>query len=178
MCIEKESPQHQRQGNNCHIDADAIFTLTCCLRKASALVQMHPPIPPLPSLKVSRQRSHPSRNAAALVASVSMSINATLTCCPSNASLEHGRTSRCLHLHHHRRPEIAGGYMYVPGESREIPPCRQGSHTCYVDRQAGLMVRVVCRQRSYRYQRNRRYSSTTVHAQYLPRVRRRATCTT
>ena len=81
MCLEKESPQHQRQGNNCHIDADAISTLTCCLRKASALVQMHPPIPPLPSLKVSRQRSHPSRNAAALVGPVSMSINATLTCC-------------------------------------------------------------------------------------------------
>ena len=81
MCIEKESPQHQRQGNNCHIDADAIFTLTCCLRKASALVQMHPPIPPLPSLNVSRQRIHPSRNAAALLGPVSMSINATLTCC-------------------------------------------------------------------------------------------------
>ena len=80
MCLEKESPQHQRQGNNCHIDADAISTLTCCLRKASALVQMHPPIPPLPSLKVSRQRSHPSRNAAALVGPVSMSINAILTC--------------------------------------------------------------------------------------------------
>ena len=81
MCIEKESPQHQRQGNNCHIDADAIFTPTCCLRKASALVQMHPPIPPLPSLNVSRQRIHRSRNAAALVGPVSMSINATLTCC-------------------------------------------------------------------------------------------------
>ena len=81
MCIEKESPQHQRQGNNCHIDADAIFTLTCCLRKASALVQMHPPTPPLPSLNVSRQRIHPSRNAAALLGPVSMSINATLTCC-------------------------------------------------------------------------------------------------
>ena len=81
MCIEKESPQHQlqRQGNNCHIDADAIFTPTCCLRKASALVQMHPPIPPLPSLNVSRQRIHRSRNAAALVGPVSMSINATLT---------------------------------------------------------------------------------------------------
>ena len=81
MCIEKESPQHQRQGNNCHIDADAIFTPTCCLRKASALVQMHPPIPPLPSLNVSRQRIHRSRNAAALVGPVSMSINATLACC-------------------------------------------------------------------------------------------------
>ena len=81
MCIEKESPQHQRQGNNCHVDADAISTLTCCLRKASALVQMHPPIPPLPSLNVSRQRIHRSRNAAALVGPVSMSINATLTCC-------------------------------------------------------------------------------------------------
>ena len=52
-------PRPQRQGNNCHIDAGAIFTLTCCPSKASALEQLHPPLPPRPSLKVSRQRSHP-----------------------------------------------------------------------------------------------------------------------
>jgi hypothetical protein len=51
-----------------HREVGAISTLTCCPSKASAhatsstaLVQVRPPIPPLhvPSLKVSRQRSHP-----------------------------------------------------------------------------------------------------------------------
>ena len=69
MCIEKESPQHQRQGNNCHIDADAIST--------DGLFRRH----------------HSSTAALCDV---------------------------FINLHQHRRTEIAGGYMYVPGESREM----------------------------------------------------------
>ena len=127
MCLEKESPQHQRQGNNCHIDADAISTLTCCLRKASALVQMHPPIPPLPSLKVSRQRSHPSRNAAALVGPVSMSINATLTCCSEGITRTWPHFCDIfIFINIDEQKSRVDTCMYLANLEREIPPRCQG----------------------------------------------------